>query len=368
MKRWISLWGFVLAFLTFLPVWPAFAQSPAKVPVTYPGDTDKTITRRAQWIEGAKKEGKVVWWTSRKPAEINKVAAEFNKVYPFIELSYWSTSASLDRDTKLEAEHGVGRLTVDLCDAGELTSYPRWRETGLVEKYTDVIPSLEKKDKRTYSKYGDWAQLGNNVIVPMYNTKMVSAAEAPRTWDDLLDPKWKGKIGMTADMKSWYTLALGEGGWGIEKTEDYLRKLKQQNIIWAPGQPAGHSLLLAGEYKIMAWNYLRYILRPQKKGEPANWARVPGLPITGGTFVFTKKAPHPNAARLFIEWLFSPQGLAAYERITGYGDATPGSGTELSKVLDGIPLVFRTEEVLLKAGELGLVQRFANILGIQPGH
>ncbi len=92
MRRLIYLVVAVLVVTMLLPIGSVFAQkSLPKVSITYPGDTDETIIRRAQWIEGAKKEGKVVWWGSEKPDLINQIAAEFNKLYPFIILSYWST-------------------------------------------------------------------------------------------------------------------------------------------------------------------------------------------------------------------------------------------------------------------------------------
>ena len=70
------------------------AQTPSKkalpqVPITYPGDTDRTIIRRAQWIEGAKKEGELVWWGTRRPEEGKEIIAAFRKIYPFIKCSYW---------------------------------------------------------------------------------------------------------------------------------------------------------------------------------------------------------------------------------------------------------------------------------------
>ncbi len=102
------------------------------------------------------------------------------------------------------------------------------------------------------------------------------------------------------------------------------------------------------------------------KGAPVDWVKVKPVVITGSALSMVKKAPHPNAARLFIEWLFSPQGLTLYEKITGFGSAYPGSGTRLSKALEGLPLVYRTEEVVMKTAELRLVERFAKILGVTP--
>src|SRR5512142_1656459 len=93
MKRsiYLCVGGLVVSML--LPI-SSMAQSAktflAKPPITYPGDTDQTINRRAQWIEGAKKEGKVAWWGSFKPKDAKALISEFNKVYPFIEVAYWN--------------------------------------------------------------------------------------------------------------------------------------------------------------------------------------------------------------------------------------------------------------------------------------
>ena len=85
MKRAARLLLAVLLVITFLPIGLVFAQKAVPpVPITYPGDTDQTIARRAQWIEGAKKEGTLNWWGILIPAEGSKVIAEFNKIYPFI--------------------------------------------------------------------------------------------------------------------------------------------------------------------------------------------------------------------------------------------------------------------------------------------
>ncbi len=366
MKRVMYGWMAVFLVIVLYPSGSALAQKAApQVPITYAGDTNETINRRAQWIEGAKKEGAVVWWGSDQPNQIKTLADDFNKIYPFINISFWRGSAK-ERGIKLEAEHAVGRPTADMCDAGEFTNYPRWREMGLVDKYTDFIPGIKTMNKRMYSRYGDWAAFGNIAATPWYNTKLVPAAEAPKSWDDLLDPKWKGKIGLTSEITKWYVLALGEGGWGVEKTDSFLRKLKQQEPIWAPGHTAAHNWLIAGEFKIVGENNLQYMFTFKDKKPPVDWCRVSPVPVTGGTFLLAKKAPHPNAARLFIEWLFSPQGLALYEKMTGHGAAASGSGTQLSKALEGLPLVYRTEDVALKAGELNLVDRFAKILGVTP--
>ena len=157
--------------LTILPVAWTFAQAP-KVPITYDGDTDQTIARRAKWIEGAKKEKQFMWWTSIRPNQLYEIATEFNKVYPFIKVRYWRGQDS-ERTMKIEAEHTINRVTADICDAGGMEQYPRLRKIGLTEKFVHFVPGVDKVNPRSYSKHGDWMQPGNNAIAPMYNTNLV---------------------------------------------------------------------------------------------------------------------------------------------------------------------------------------------------
>lgn len=117
--------------------------------------------------------------------------------------------------------------------------------------------------------------------------------------------------------------------------------------------------------KAKQWNYL-FFTWARQTGAPVDWVRALPVLITGPTYILPKKAPHPNAIRLLIEWLYSSQGMVAFEKITGYGAAAPGSGTHLSKLLEGLPLVYRTEEVLLEADRLRLIDRFPPLLGITP--
>ena len=366
MKRLMGLailWAGLL--LIFSPLSSAFAQM-KQVPITYPGDTEKTIARRAQWIEGAKKEGGLVWWGTSNPKEKQGTIAEFNKVYPFINVNHWRSQGA-EMGAKLEQEYTAARSTVDILQGGEHFNYPRWRKMGLMVKFTDTIPGIGNVDKRMYSKYGDWAIPGNNATTPQYNTKLVSAAEAPKSWQDLLDPKWKGQIGVPASsIKQWAVLALAEGGWGMEKTENFLKRLKEQDPKFGAGYSATHALLIAGEFKIQAQGYVYHIFQSQKKGAPVNWSRVDPIMITGPAFLMSKNAPHPNAANLFLEWLFSPQGLLLWDKITMNGAAFPGAGTMTSKALEGLNLIYRTEETELKTIETNAINRFAAILGVTP--
>lgn len=365
MRKLMTLLIMLLVLPVLVPLESVFAQKPQpSVPITYGGDTENTIARRAQWMEGAKKEGVLSFWTSTTPADVNQIATEFNKIYPFIKIEHWR-GQDVERDTKLETQHTSGRVAVDIFDVGAMEQLPRWRKMGMFEKFVDFVPGMQKWDKRMYSRFGDWVAPEHMPKAPFYNTNVVPPSEAPKKWEDLLDPKWKGHLGMTPDMRVWCILALDEKGWGVGKTEQFLKGIKQQQPIWAAGHSAGLNLLLSGEYKIMAENSIRYIYRAKEK-PPADWVKSSPVAVTIAPYVLAKKAPHPNAARLFMEWFLSPQGLAVNERVTWKGAVFPGAGTRQAKLLEGFDLTFLNEDLVLKAAELGLIDKFANILGVTP--
>ena len=367
MKRFKYLSTLVLVIIILLPLKTVLAQkSLPQVPITYPGDTDQTINRRLKWIEGAKKEGTLSWWSTIIPTHAKKLISEFTMIYPFIHVDYWRGS-SAEIAAKMEAEYAGGRRSVDIANGGEPYNYPRWRKMGMLDKFTDIIPGIDKIPKHMYSRYNDWAVAGHNAITPQYNTKLVSAAEAPRNWEDLLNPKWKGQIAVTPMVHSWYTLALADGGWGIEKTEAFLTKLGEQKPVYTRGASAAQALLIAGEFKMICEQFFWLYMEAQNKKAPVEWVKIRPVPITGSAHTLQKNASHPNAARLFLEWQFSPQGLVAYEKIIGRGAAYPGSGTRVALALEGLPLVYRTEDVVFKAVEMGIEEKFTKILGITPG-
>ncbi len=366
MKQSKKLWLIVLIVALLFPLGSVCAQAAAKkpqVPITYPGDTDETIIRRAQWIEGAKKEGNTLtWWGILLPAEAGKELAEFNKVYPQIKVEYWRGEAD-EVASKIELQFTSKRGMNDVSlGAGEI-NHPRWRKMGMLEKFTDVIPGVAKWDKNFYGPEGDSAVPGSNATTPQYNTKLVSPAEVPTKWEDLLHPKWKGQLGMVTDARTWWTLALAEGsGWGVEKTLDYVKKLKAQKPQMQKGPPQGHALLIAGDFKIFTNNFLRHVILSQAKGASVDWCRVNPIILSGPNIIMPMYAPHPNAARLFLEWYLSPVGLKVHEQVTGFGQVNPASGSKLSEIVKGHTFAIRTEKVIVQAAEMDLDNKFSEII------
>jgi iron(III) transport system substrate-binding protein len=173
---------------------------------------------------------------------------------------------------------------------------------------------------------GYWVAISLYIATPAYNTDLVPAGTEPRTLDDLLDPKWRAKIVWSNVAGS----ATGEGfvaavlkDLGEDKGMDYLHRLAAQNIA-ALSFPARTVLdqVIAGEYAIILQNFNSQAVVAKAKGAPVDW-----IPMAPATVVLTAasvldKSPHPNAAKLFLDFLASTDGQTIM-RDTDYVPANP---------------------------------------------
>ena len=192
-------------------------------------------------IEEAKKEGKVVWYSV--VTESINLAREFEKKYPFIkvEVLRMSNERLLNRITTETLANGYN---YDVVRSSAFTLY-FLLEKGLVRAY-------DSPERRAYQpgwkdEKGVWTSTDENFIVLGYNTRLVSAADAPKDWKDLLQPRWKGTIGM--DPADFELLAALEKKWGPEKATALFKQLAAQNIQFQKG----HTLLaqlLAGRDQV----------------------------------------------------------------------------------------------------------------------
>ncbi len=164
------------------------------------------------------------------------------------------------------------------------------KKTGLMKRYewhNTKGWSPAHKDPDGYWVY-------RNIIPTMigYNTTLVSAADAPKTWEHVLDPKWKGAISMTKDGGEW-SLQLW-AAWGKEKMISYLKRLSQNNLVLGEGGTARIEMLAAGASKIDMELNLNRIMDYQEKGAPLEWVRTNPVLAIGNPFFIAEHAPHPN--------------------------------------------------------------------------
>ena len=301
----------------------------------------------------AKQEGEVEFWGPEDNDDMKALTAEFNKRFPGITVKHFETEAG-DSVPKIAAEEKTGNLELDAVEGGLDTVQPLL-DRDLVQAHDNwnVLAQPEgavSTDKRLI----DWYNIAHPVGI---NTKLLSLDQAPKTWDDLLQPQWKGKILLEPRCKTVRTLGATRGADGLDA---YAKALKAQNPIYTSGGTATSEQLAAGQAPIAIGMYSYQVEELKAKGAPVDWV---ALDPTGAnqTVVFTLKgAKHPAAAFLLAAWLGSEEGLAAHRKLTGKGSILEGPDAEKIKAA-GAKVVIESAENSKQLGDFE--SRCAEIFG-----
>jgi iron(III) transport system substrate-binding protein len=253
-------------------------------------------------LEAAKKEGKVVWYTSLVLPSAEKVAKMFEAAYPGIKVEVHRTGSQRILQRVMQ-ELQANIKNADVIHTSDAGHFVLLKEKKLLEKYAPA--GIDKFPAGFKDKDGYYFGLRATVNAIFYNTKAVSAADAPKTWKDLLDPKWKGKL-VTAHpgysgVIATHVLALVHlHGW------DYFKQLAQNKpmIVQSANDPP--TTVASGE-RVVAVNggeYSAYQLK--KKGNPIEVVYPKeGVPLVVSPTAIASFAPHPNAAKLFTDFTFT---------------------------------------------------------------
>jgi iron(III) transport system substrate-binding protein len=275
---------------------------------------------REQLIEGAKKEGKVVWYGSLSLEDIKRLADAFEKKYPFIKVDPFRASGE-KLANKIATETRAGRYLYDVVATGAFEIWPLYKK-GLVGKY--VSPESKPYGAQFKDPEGSWVDLYDNYYVIGYNTKQVPKKDAPKSWEDLLDPKWKGKFSMDTEDYEWYMALLAF--MGEEKGKKYMRALAKQDIQWRKGHTLIAQQMVAGEFPTaLIYAHRAEKMRPQ--GAPIDWEQSLNPVITGMRVVSVgARPPSPNAAKLLFDFVISKEGqtlIRSFDRIPAHPEVEP---------------------------------------------
>lgn len=265
-------------------------------------------------IENAKKEGTVNFYAGTSLEDSTLLAREFEKKYPFIKVEITRLPGE-KLLTKALTEARAKQLKADVFLVSIVQTL-QLKQSKLLMKYT--APESEAHQANLKDPEGYW---NASYIIPYvitYNTKLISKQEAPKTYADLLDPKWKGKIGIETEEYQWFFHL--QKIMGKEKGIDYMKRLSKQNLSFRKGHPLLVTLCAAGELPIVVVGYLYEVEKSKKNGAPVEWVHFEKSPyITAiNTASVVASAPHPNAAKLFYNFILSREGakvLVKRERI-----------------------------------------------------
>ncbi len=274
----------------------------------------------AKVIEGAKKEGKMVFYTSLNIEDSNGLLRKFEEKYPFIktELNRLTADRLLIR---FQSEARAKRYAADVIVNGGARTYITKKE-GLLMKY--VSPESKIYLPGFKDPEGYWNDTYLNAHVLVYNTRMLAAKDAPRSHEDLLQPQWNGKIVMVSKAYEWFLKLLKI--WGEEKGMAYFKRLAQQKPSFRIGSSQIADLVAAGESPIGINTYSTTVEDLKAKGAPLEWIPLDPVVAILHPIAITAQAPHPNSAKLFVDYVLSKEGmtvLRGFKRIPSRPDVEP---------------------------------------------
>jgi iron(III) transport system substrate-binding protein len=269
-------------------------------------------------IEAAKKEGKVVWYTSMAIDTSKPLLDAFLKEYPFIKADLVRAGEE-QLTNRMLSETRAGQW---LFDTVSTSSIGALIERKMITPY--LAPERDAFMDQFKDPQGYWTGVFANNLILAYNTKMVAAKDAPKDYSDLLDPKWKGQILMDPTDYDWFGTLIA--AWGREKTVQYMQRLAKQQPSWRRGHGLTAQLLGAGETGL-AWAYSFRIERMKREGAPVEWIETfDPIVVTISGIGLSAKATNPNAAKLLINFATSKKGqemVREMRRIPARGDVKP---------------------------------------------
>ncbi len=293
---------------------PRFAFAQARPGVAELGALP-AAEREKRLLEGAKKEGPLSIYTSAQSDDMGALVAGFEKKYG-LKTTVWRAGSEKVLQRAVTEARG-NRHTVDIIETNgpELESMSREKILAPVKS-----PYLGQLIPQALRPHGDWVGTRLNVFVQAWNTKLVKKEELPKTWDDLLHPRWKGRLGVEAEDQDWFSGVCAEIGEakGVKLFKDIVAA---NGISVRKGHTLLTQLVVSGEipFSLTVYNYKAEQLK--EKGAPIDWMSI-GTPIARPNGVAAAKAaPNPHSAVLFYDFEISEEG----QKILASRDFVPTS-------------------------------------------
>src|SRR6266446_10210830 len=261
----------------------------------------KGADREQRVLQGAKKERQAVVYTSLNLKDSVPIAEAFEKKYG-VKLQLWRSSSEKVLQRAV-TEARAGRFTVDAFELNGPEMEALYRE-GLLEEF--YSPQSRNIPPAGIPKHRHWVADRFNFFTIAYNTNLVKPSEVPNSYEDLLHPRWVGKIGIEAGDTDWFASMVK---WtGEEKGMAFFRKLAQMKPQLRTGHTLMSELVASGEIPLAATIYNHNAERLLVKGAPVKWkALAPTFGRPNGVAV-AKRTDRPHAALLFVDFMLSPEG------------------------------------------------------------
>ena len=272
-------------FLALVLGWSAEAQSQPK-----------------EVVEGAKKEGQLVFYSGIPIPDAQSILSALERKYPFIKTTFYrATGPALV--SRIQTEQRAGSHIWDVMNSTGFEPYALL-EQGYFAKHDSperkYFPDGHKDNE------GYWATMYTSPMIVSYNTRLVPPGDLPKEYLDLLQPKWKGRLGLDSSDFEWY--ANLRKIWGAERAQKFLEGLRRQEVRLVQGRALLTELLTGGEIAILVNNFLQNAVEAKRKGSPVELLALDPVVSAAGLVGINKLAPHANAAKLFVDFVLSKEG------------------------------------------------------------
>jgi len=292
--------------------------------------------REKKLMEGAKKEGELSIYTSAQTDDMGALVSAFEKKYG-VKVSVWRSSSEKVLQRALQEARG-NRHTMDLAETNgpELEAMSR-------EKILQAVKSPHLADliAPAIRPHGEWVGTRLNVFVQAYNTSLVKKEDLPKSWEDLANPKWKGKLGIEQEDSDWLAgqyAELGEARAG----KVFKDMVAANGVSVRKGHTLLTQLVVSGEIPLALTVYNYKAEQLKQKGAPIDWFHIgPAIARPNGIGI-AKQAPHPHAAMLFYDFELSPEG----QQVLAKRDFVP-TNKKVDTPLNRIPMKFVDARVAL---------------------
>ena len=291
----LAIW---LALLGGAPVFAASVEDAVKSLRSASPAQRKTLLE-----DGARKEGELIWYTSMGLTDFPKIVGAFEKSAPYVKVST-NRLAQSSLMPKIATEARAGRFAVDVVGSAPVEMW-ELKQGGYSAAY--LSPELKAFPQGSYDPQGFWSSTEVTPLVLALNTNLVPAADAPRSYQELLAPKWKGRMNFGSDEYSWYSVMLD--GMGKAKGLDFMRALARQQLHIPGGSSIMRlQLMLAGESALALAARGRRVSEYKEKNAPVDYRLLDPYPAEPNSVALMRRAAHPYASMLFIDWLLSEEG------------------------------------------------------------
>jgi len=270
--------------------------------------------------EKAKAEGEVNYW-GQVEYDLVWAGDYFNKRFPGIKVNI---VADPQGPTKMIAESRSGKVSADVTQQ-TLGSVLEVQKRGLLAK---IDWSLAGVDKRNVLLDGEAGAMHNFVYSILYAKGKVATADLPKSWDDLLDPKWKGKL-VISDFLFPRLMGFLALEWGPDRAEKWGRELIDKQNILVTNAPR-ENFLKTGERLLAVAEGVQAAAQYQHEGVDTGYVIMNLIPAGQFLIAALKDSEHPNAGKLMALWLASDEGKALRAKVVDEADIRPGSSAELA--------------------------------------